>query len=242
MAPPKLPIKVVLKSSSSSSSNGSNSNASVINKSTENISKEDSEDELELEDEPEDFSESDVSETSTAQSSPRRMTARQRALQNKEQEHEVDIKVTNGNNKRGRKRSLTEEEMLLESEKVRKRKHLRDQKLEESKRATIERLLQKQSSRSKKTAKTPSDDASTSASEEQVQSILPLSSETKKYVSRRDAEFLMVSGEEVMGEKYKLPKRPSCCIKGCNNQKMYSSTSGKPLCSLACYKKLLNVK
>ena len=189
------PLKVVLKSSSSS---GTASTSSGVSKPVE--SDYSSDDSLTGTSDAESSSSSD--DLSIQVNSPRKLTARQRAALEAQPAAVPSVQIpvvfeeSASKTIKGKKPAvLTEEEQLLESEKARKRKHLRDQKLEESKKATIERLLQKQSTRSRKSAKTIQaidesfvDD--NGVNEERAMALkAELDEKTEKYISNADGEF-----------------------------------------------------
>lgn len=208
MVQTKRPIRVVLKSSSSSSSSSASASAkSEEDLTTKKESQSQESSELDLESDGsqselesgEDLDDSLSITSSSIRSSPRKLTARQRAILEKEEEIAMPAPMVRG--RRTKKVPLTEEEAALEAEKERKRRHLRDQKLEESKRATIERLLQKQGTRSKKAGQRhmPGESRSDTvvgetmeSSSTMVTSTIPLNSSTIKYRSGRDGEFLIV--------------------------------------------------
>lgn len=236
MAPPKRQIKVVLKSSSSSNSASTTPSVSAASLSRVESDVE-AESDLDLlmspsEDDLDDFDDDEIT------SSPRKLTARQRDM-NKQEAVEINIPATLPS-KRNSKRELTEEEQLLEGEKQRKRRHLRDQKLEDSKKAIVERLLQKQSTRSKKSQKTlQSIDNQQQQTGEEVKKdeVVPLGTTSEKYISRRDGEYYI--SDSVVTFSTTTPNTTiMCCVRGCDNVKK-CSFNGKPFCgSLQCYRKL----
>ena len=103
----------------------------------------------------------EVSSVSQAPSDIARLTSRQRTLLRVDYDDKEDVLASGTTDSSAtpslealssirEPATLTEEELLKKSEKSRRRKHQRDQKLEKSKTETIQRLLQRQSSRSKR--------------------------------------------------------------------------------------------
>lgn len=152
---------------------------------------------------------------------------------------------------------LTEEEQLRKSEVSRRRKHQRDLKLEESKAATIQRLLQKQGSRSKKmlsrVERVEDVGVATGQGVEAVGTESGLGAGATRYVDRREGAFLTVAvggagaGEEdkyvrsMLGEQVRVavPRPVLCAAPRCKNAKKYvHSVLMQPVCSLACYRAL----
>lgn len=262
MAPPGKNIKIVLRSSSfsinvPSSRPPSGSTTKGKRGHQEQQHEEENEDSgyssLSLSDEEDARSTVSQSSANTESVSPKRLTARQKAIQKREKVDDEEGLTEQTDHlvaRKGKKKDLTEEEMLLESEKIRKRRHQRDQKLEESQRATIERLLQKQSSRSKKSQKTIQniDEIAENEAEDiashQLPAIVELSDQTIKFVSNKEGESLIVP-EAVFNAS--LPKPTPfnvvlCSVKGCKNPKSCSLVEGRPICSFECYKKLVSSK
>lgn len=143
-------------------------------------------------------------------------------------------------------KKLTEEELLKRNEKSRRRKMQRDQQLEDSKAETIKKLLQKQSTRSKKMEKSLAPDVPEADAEVVFESKTAKSSALLPahghIVYRSDAKNgpLLILGDGISFEQQKssqLPIPPTCSIKGCRQPRKYTHASkGVPVCSLACYK------
>lgn len=284
----RRPIRVVLKSSSSSASSGT---ASVLTAGKEQPKsairhsprkRPASEPEIDLDLESDGLSISsavpstanDASESPTSDAddfdfgldlsgqeeetqSPKKLTARQKAMLAPGPESEPDSVSRPDHDQftpiSGKKRRhLTEEELAVEAEKARRRKHQRDQKLEESKKATIERLLQKQSARSKKTQKTikdieerrESDSQPDATVDPQVPTGRALEDTCLKWLSSRDGNSLLVPDElasSVFEACAAAPPEPTrCSRKGCSKPKRYSlaAVPNKPICSIECYRKM----
>lgn len=167
-----------------------------------------------------------------------KLTARQRARLLAEQTEDLDdslglepIAASAGR--------ITEEEQLRRSEKSRRRKSQRDQKLEQSKAETIKRLLQKQSTRSKRMkAQTPSGGPHDLEAEKQPHILPPLPTHVL-YISRRDGSALFLGADLPAAHQPPRPYPPTvrCSQKGCGQARRYThARSGAPICSLACYR------
>lgn len=134
-------------------------------------------------------------------------------------------------------RELTEEEQLKKSEKSRRRKHLRDQKLEQSKADTIQRLLQKQSTRSKKMRQ-----QEVISEEKAVKAGFwdaPVRASAIRLTARKDKTMAMLGKNvpSLMDKVEGYPKVEGCAAKGCGRPKKYAhSKLGIPICSLECYR------
>lgn len=117
--------------------------------------------------------------------------------------------------------------------KSQKRRELELEKREHDKKKTIDRLLLKKDTKQDKTVK------ATTAKEEERRN------EPKWTYTRnnRGATLSLPFGVDypLPGSKPKLPpKRLTCSVDECNKLKVYScAKTGKPLCSLECYKKNL---
>jgi len=144
------PKRIILKSSSSGASvrgKGSPSNASEDEEINSGL---EFEEDLEVDDGDElSDDQSDASVDGTVDRSLR-MTARQRAMaEPTSEDDEANLKSLESTS-HVPKRNVSEEEQLRRSEKTRRRNNQRDVKLEKARVDTIQRILQKQSARSKK--------------------------------------------------------------------------------------------
>ena len=180
---------------------------------------------------------------------PTRLTARQRALL---QAEEILLDSSPSLDTLSRlPRALTEEEQLKRSEKSRRRKTQRDQKLEQSKAETIQKLLQKQSSRSKKMrASTPGqstviEQQENFSNDPWQQKVDPLSI---RMISNRNS-FQVILGSDIpnISQDPKHKETHSainvCIVKGCGREQKYlHSTLRKPICSLSCYRAVTTTK
>lgn len=121
---------------------------------------------------------------------------------------------------------LTAEDIEKSKEKAQKRKQLADEKREKDKKKTMERLLKKQDSKMVKSTK-----------------MRPIKQQLPVFSYRNTADKITVSYPlTVEFPSAKLPIEPPepklCGISGCKNHKRYScSKTNVPLCSLECYKK-----
>lgn len=138
----------------------------------------------------------------------------------------------------------SEEELIKRAEKTRRRQLQRDQKLEESKQATIQKLLQKQGARSKKMQseqQTASNlvqrDARESREEER-------NFVGARYIDSKDSTVLVVTDEkmfqQVFGDRPVVQAEQKCSATGCTNPRKYTNSKDhKPVCSLSCYNQLI---
>lgn len=141
-------------------------------------------------------------------------------------------------------RQLTEEEQLKKSEKSRRRMMQRDQKLEQSKADTIQRLLQKQSTRSKKMQR----DSLIATTAEPVEEATRIP--RKPLIPAHGWRLVATSDgmELILGEGMPKLVRSSlgtlqevavrnCSVKGCPRKREFlHSKTRQPLCSLECYR------
>ncbi|PJF19181.1 hypothetical protein PSACC_01021 [Paramicrosporidium saccamoebae] len=167
-----------------------------------------------------------LTSVSGSETSPAKLTARQRTLLSgsldsmPSTEHLLP-------------RELTEEEQLRKSEKSRRRLMMRDQKLEQSKADTIQRLLQKQSSRSKKMR---TQDTEVEKTDAKLDGIKPYGARS---VITKDKNVLILgqSVPLIMQKPVDYPKPLLCSVKGCKNVKRYMHSHLKiPVCSIECYR------
>lgn len=125
------------------------------------------------------------------------------------------------------KQPLTAEDIEKSKEKAQKRKQLADEKREKDKKKTMERLLKKQDSKMVKSTK-----------------MRPVKQQLPVISYRNTADLITVTFPATMECPIQAktaiePPQPVLCgIEGCKNQKRYScSKTNVPLCSLECYKK-----
>ncbi|KAI7882901.1 hypothetical protein K492DRAFT_175824 [Lichtheimia hyalospora FSU 10163] len=168
--------------------------------------------------------------------SNRPLTKRQRAKFNNDGPEEfLELPMDSGK----KKNILTEEEQTLRrSEVARRRKNQSIQRAEKDKEDTINRLLKKQASKSRKVIK---DDANEEKDTKAPKRVMP--PDTIKYVNDAKGSVLMIPSivavEQVFGHPpRKSSSSPSICqVDGCNASKKYvASKSGKAVCSLEHYK------
>lgn len=161
------------------------------------------------------------------------LTARQRA---KLEGGIQDPLQTNSNNQTD---TLSSEQALKLSEKSRRRKLQRAQKIEETKRATIDRLLQKQ----KKTPAPSNDVEATDSETVQNEDESVLKTGTVRFIDRPNETFLQFPDEstyQTVLSDFIQPKtefiRKKCQICHKNESKYTHPRSGHLFCSLSCYK------
>lgn len=235
----KLALRVVLTNKSSSSVNTAGSNRNLGDNNTKEYSSL-SEDSLqssgeeltvisdrissgdELEFESEEESELNVEDEGTAKG---RLTQRQKSMI----EAPRNIQISPG--PFGRKKILTEEEQMKRLEESRKRKDIRDQKLEETKMATIQRLLQKQSSRSKKLEQKKQEKEET-----QPDRFVEREPGVDRYIDSNEKRVWITDARHDFS--YPEPTKSKCIA--CGEAKTYSHPrTNAPLCTkLACYKSI----
>ncbi|CDH48280.1 hypothetical protein RO3G_14167 [Lichtheimia corymbifera JMRC:FSU:9682] len=190
------------------------------------------EDEEEEEEEEEDDDEGDDLEVV----SNRPLTKRQRAKFNNDGPEEfLELPMDSGK----KKNILTEEEQTLRrSEVARRRKNQSIQRAEKDKEDTINRLLKKQASKSRKVIK---DDANEEKDSRAPKRVMP--PDTIKYVNDAKGSVLMIPSVVAVEQIFGHPPRKSspapntCQVDGCNASKKYvASKSGKAVCSLEHYR------
>lgn len=136
------------------------------------------------------------------------------------------LALPNFKHKEKEKQPLTAEDIERSKEKAQKRKALADEKREKDKKKTMERLLKKQDSKMVKSTK-----------------MRPVKQQLPVISYRNTAEKITLSfplNIEFPQRKPPIepPKPVLCGISGCKNTKRYScSKTNVPLCSLECYKK-----
>lgn len=182
-----------------------------------------------------------------------KLTARQKAMLDETTANEtsdnVDLLLPT-------KRTLTEEELLQKSEVARRRKHQREQALEERKVATIHRILAKQSARraigqkgrpkgvisgeqelNEETLQSDLDTTKTSRQIYEEYLRKPMQRESIRYHLRNNGSYLVVPMELLT---FPEPRHIECVkCTCCDKEKKYQhSATGLPVCSLECYKQI----
>ncbi|CDS03728.1 hypothetical protein LRAMOSA01129 [Lichtheimia ramosa] len=191
-----------------------------------------------VEEEEEDEEEEDDEGDDLEVVSNRPLTKRQRAKFNNEEPDEfLELPMDTGK----KKHVLTEEEQTLRrSEVARRRKNQSIQRAEKDKEDTINRLLKKQASKSRKVIKEDANDEKDTKAPKRA-----MPPDTIKYVNDAKGSLLIIPSivpvEQVFGHpptKSSSSSSPSTCqVDGCNASKKYvASKSGKAVCSLEHYK------
>ncbi|SAM09741.1 hypothetical protein [Absidia glauca] len=167
------------------------------------------------------------------------MTKRQRAKLNKEPEEYLELPIETG-----KKRHITEEEAALrKSEVARRRKNQSIQRAEKDKQDTINRLLKKQASKSKKIIK----DDGTPDDQSPADRLLQLQDPYRlHYVSNLQGNSLSIPnkytvayifGQQDGGDKHQITRITQCQVEGCHAPRKYvAAKSGKVVCSFDHYK------
>ncbi|RDD41114.1 INO80 complex subunit B [Trichoplax sp. H2] len=158
------------------------------------------------------------------------MTARQRAMMGEVEYVEPLLELPMG---RKQSKEVTEEMLQRKQQRATKRKLQIAKKIEQNKAQTIDKLLYKQASRSRKDA------AKKSMGSKDIPRI--------RYTNR--VNFFSLSFPEniefpMIAQTIKIPKeRELCAVDGCKNFRRYADSKlNLPLCSFECYKKLNNSK
>ncbi|KAI8973334.1 PAPA-1-like conserved region-domain-containing protein [Mycotypha africana] len=167
------------------------------------------------------------------------MTKRQRAKMNRETPEEyLELPMDTG-----KKKFLTEEEeQLRRSEVARRRKNQSIQRAEKDKADTINRLLKKQATKSKRII----DDAA-EEKETPHEKLRRLQDPNRlRYIDNKDGCQLIIPAvytiEQVFGQHNEsVPRQPrqipQCQVEGCSKDRKYTAKkSGKYVCSLEHYK------
>lgn len=182
-----------------------------------------------------------------------KLTARQRAMLDETSTNEP---IDSDNLLLPTKRALTEEELLQKSEVARRRKHQREQALEERKVATIHRILAKQNTRraigqkgrpkgvsakeqefTEGALQTDVDAARSSQQHCEEYLRKPMQRGSIRYHSRGTGSYLVVPAEVLVFPEPRLIKSVECAR--CGKAKQYNhSVTGLPVCSLECYKRI----
>ncbi|KAI8331153.1 PAPA-1-like conserved region-domain-containing protein [Chlamydoabsidia padenii] len=170
------------------------------------------------------------------------MTKRQRAKHNKEEPEEyLELPIETG-----KKRHITEEEAALrKSEVARRRKNQSIQRAEKDKQDTINRLLKKQASKSKKIIK----DDGTPDDQSPADRLLQLQDPHRlHYVSNQQGSTLSIPNKYTVdhifgqdgdnkGSNNQVTRITQCQVEGCLGPRKYVATkSGKVVCSFDHYK------
>lgn len=169
------------------------------------------------------------------------MTARQRAAKQAEKAKATDEEPEEEEEEflsLPMSKPLSEEQMLLKSEKSRRRKMQREQKLEETKRATIERLLTKQRGASSEKA---SEEASLSVESAENPTDNRIPDGCIRFIDRADATLLIIPEGVTCFSPPHTPTAQSplnCAVCEKCPRKYTHPASGKAFCSLACFKAL----
>ena len=185
-----------------------------------------------------------------------RLTARQRAMldegaSNEEAVEEASLLVPT-------KRALTEEELLQKSEVARRRKHQREQALEERKVATIHRILAKQNARRAIGQRGRPKGVVMGKEQESVEDVVHVDSADAIKTGRQACEeylrrpmqpgsvrchlrgtgsYIVVPEELLAFPEPKPIKNIRCAC--CGKDKRYTHpVTGVPVCSLECYKQI----
>lgn len=167
-----------------------------------------------------DDDESDFSDDS--ESAPKAMTQRQKAKAAGESAALLELSMDPG-----KRKIFTEEEMQLrKSETARKRKNQAEQRLEDQKTDTINRLLKKQATR--RTAKDNEDEIASNAPEAPLNQI--------HYQARGDQSLLSFPADYVLLQVQASPEpksRSTCEATSCSKPMIYRSPkTGKAACSM----------
>ena len=162
---------------------------------------------------------------------PKTMTARQRAVHDRKNNDEYNDDYSHMSLAYVKKPKFeTEEEAKIKAEKVEKRKEIEKEKREQDRIKTMERLLHKKETLSSKTIKNL-------VEKPQIENKTPKIT----YIKNHDSATLSFpEGIDIpipTLKPVKPPEKIKCSIKSCKNIKKYNcSKTGKPLCSLQCYK------
>ena len=168
---------------------------------------------------------------------PKTMTARQRAIIDRRNNDEYNDDYSHMSLAYIKKPKFeSEEDAKIKAMKVEKRKEIEKEKREQDRIKTMERLLNKKETLSSKTVKGLMEK--------------PISAEASTpkitYIKNHDLTTLTFPEGMTMPiptmKPLKPPEKIKCAIKTCKNVKKYNcSKTGKPLCSLGCYKKNLQI-
>lgn len=168
------------------------------------------------------------------------LTARQRAkLTNEDEEVTEETEQV----------MLTDEQTLKNSEKSRRRKLQRDAKVEETKRATIDRLLQKQQKKTPSKEEVEASEALQKATDKELKEAQQiLSHGTVRFINREkeslvefpDMETFAQYTQEFLLPANKIKSTATCEVCSKNTAKYTHPSTGKAFCSISCYKVIIN--
>lgn len=164
---------------------------------------------------------------------PKLMTARQRAMVERQKTAGDDLSLEESGHMAldygYKKKEENEETLKIKAIKSQKRKEIELEKREQDKKKTMDRLLKKKDSKTSKQTR-----FNKGTKREFARITYLLDSEGGHTISLPpNMEFPFRTQKPV-----KAPHVTPCSVPDCNNAKKYScSKSGKPLCSLQCYKK-----
>jgi len=199
-------------------------------------------------DENEEYLSDDLSDEDNEEVDLSKMTARQRARHSHSLLPDLHfsplLPSTANSHHNIQSAAMTEEEVLKRAEKSRRRRIQQEEKLEEHKRATIQRLLQKQGARSKRMQV---EQAQQDASVATMQASKMMDNRTSgnercvRYVDRRDETHLVITDEDaynlMFGKQSAPRKEEKCAAPGCNAPRKYTHAKlMRPVCSLQCYR------
>lgn len=163
---------------------------------------------------------------------PKLMTARQRAMYDRNNETEsapgfTETLIALPTGYKEKEKPQTAEEIQKAALKILKRKQQADEKREKDKKKTMERLLKKQESKNRSSAKPKAAKETT-----------PMIS----YKNTSEGGFIHLPVGVEFPLAAQTPKEPPprqlCAIEGCGQPKVYNcSKTNLPLCSFACYRK-----
>lgn len=163
---------------------------------------------------------------------PKLMTARQRAMYDRNNETEsapgfTETLIALPTGYKEKEKPQTAEEIQKAALKILKRKQQADEKREKDKKKTMERLLKKQESKNRSSAKPKAAKETT-----------PMIS----YKNTSEGGFIHLPVGVDFPLAAQTPKEPPprqlCAIEGCGQPKVYNcSKTNLPLCSFACYRK-----
>ncbi|KAI8136992.1 PAPA-1-like conserved region-domain-containing protein [Fennellomyces sp. T-0311] len=161
------------------------------------------------------------------------MTKRQRAkYYQDDDEQKLFLTLLSESNK---KKNLSKEEQALKrSEVARRRKHQSAQRAEKDKADTINRLLKKQASKSKRVIKDDVDPSPSATHLPPADSVRYTTTTSGSHLSLPDS----LLDELLVSSKHRpVPRKVACEISGCKNEKKYvAKASGKAVCSLEHYR------
>ncbi|XP_067634393.1 INO80 complex subunit B [Eurosta solidaginis] len=162
---------------------------------------------------------------------PKLMTARQRAMYERNTDKEPspggELLMSLPSGYREKEKPLTAEDIQKAQLKSQKRKQLADEKREKDKKKTMDRLLKKQESKQRNAARNKT-----------VRTAQPMIT----YRNTMEGAYIILPPEHEFPLKAQVARPPPnvqlCGIAGCGKPKVYNcSKTNLPLCSFACYRK-----